>query len=146
MSRKNTSVVNTLATLADSIGATAASLWPRSIASLEANRLVADGYRAKEECDVYFLVSFDDTVPDDAVAAMRAAGFAVRELANPPGGFITVRARVRLGAYELSMAGARLDRVVATFDGFATVIGAARPTSEDATRPVSAASRSVAAV
>ena len=146
MSGKNTSVANTFATLADSITATAASLWPRSIASLETNRLVADGYPAKEVCDVYFLVSFDGAVPDDAVAAMRAVGFAVREQGSVPGGFITVRTRVRLGAYELSMAGARHDRVVAAFDGFATVIGAARPTLEEVARPGRVASRSVAAM
>jgi hypothetical protein len=146
MSRKNSSFARVMATLADSIAATAASLWPRSTASIEAHRLIADGYPAKQVCDVYFLVSFDGSVPDGVLATMRSAGFAVREQGGSPGGFVTVRARVRLGAYSLSMAAARLDRIAESFDGFSTVIGAARPTNDDAARAVRVPSRSVAAI
>lgn len=146
MSSRNSSFARVVALLADSIAATAASLWPRSTASREASRLVNDGYPAKQICDVYFLVSFDGGVPDDAMATMRAAGFVVREQSGAPGGFVTVRARVRLAAYDLSIASARLDRIAEAFDGFSTVIGAARPTNEDAARAVRVPSRSVAAV
>ena len=146
MSRKKGSFAHVVATLADSVIATAASLWPRSTASLETNRLIADGYPAKEVCDVYFLVSFDGAVPDGALVDIRSAGFVVREESGSPGGFVTVRARVRLAAYELSMAAARLDRIAESFDGFSTVIGAVRPTNEDAPRPVRVSSRSVAAI
>lgn len=117
------------ADLADSIAATIASLWPRSAASLESRRLVGDGYPAGEVCDVHFLVSFDDTMPDDALVAIRAGGFAIRDQGDPIRGFITVRRSVRLGAYELSLAGARLDRIAARFGGFATVICATPPAS-----------------
>jgi hypothetical protein len=146
MSSRNSSFANLMTTLTDSVVAIAASLWPRSTASLEANRLIADGYPAKQICDVYFLVSFDGTVPDGALAAIRGAGYAIPEQGGSSSGFFTVRARVRLGAYDLSMAGARLDRIAEAFDGFSTVIGAARPASEDATRPVRAPNRSVATV
>lgn len=146
MSSRNSSLARVVAILADSVTATAASLWPRSTASLEANRLIADGYPAKQICDVYFLVSFDSTAPDGALVDMRGAGFAVREQSGALGGFVTVRARVRLAAYELSMAAARLERIAESFDGFSTLIGAARPTNEDAARPVRVASRSVAAI
>ncbi len=139
------SFARAVALLSDSIFASAAALWPRSTASLEANRLVNDGYPAKEICDLYFLVSFDGGVPDGVLATMRAAGFAVREQSGSPGGFVTVRTRVRLGAYDLSMAAARLDRIARVFDGFSTVIGAARPTNEDAPRPVRVPGRSVTA-
>jgi hypothetical protein len=146
MSSNKSSFARVMATLADSIVATAASLWPRSTASLEANRLIGDGYAAKQVCELYFLVSFDGAVPDAALATMRAEGFALREQSGTQGGFVTVRARVRLAAYDLSMAAARLDRIAEAFDGFSTVIGAARPANEDAARPVRVSSRSVAAI
>jgi hypothetical protein len=137
------SIAGVLSELADGIAATVASLWPRSVASLEANRLVGDGYPAGEVCDVHFLVSFDDTMPDDALVAIRAGGFAIRDQGDPVRGFITVRRRVRLGAYQLSLAGSRLDRIAARFGGFATVICATPPANEDATRPVTVSRRSV---
>jgi hypothetical protein len=131
------SLVRIMLLLGDSIVAAVASLWPRSAASLEARRLAADGYPAGKPADVYFLVSFDGAVPDDALAAIRAAGFAVRE---PPGagGFATIKTRLTLGAYELTMTAARLERIVARFGGFATLIGAARPAAEEAGRPARA--------
>lgn len=126
--------------LGDCLVATVASLWPRSAAAIEARRLIADGHPAGEPADVYFLVSFDGVVPDAALAAVRAAGFFIREPAQA-GGFVTIRTRIRLGAYDLMMIGKRLDRIVEAFGGFATLIGAARPASDDAARPVRAASR-----
>jgi hypothetical protein len=134
------SLASVMTVLGDSIVATVASLWPRSAAAIEARRLTADGYPRGEPADVYFLLSFDDAVPDDVLAAIRAAGFSVREPAQT-GGFATIRTRIRLGAFDLMMTGKRLDRIVESFGGFATLIGAARPTSEDATRPAAVASR-----
>jgi hypothetical protein len=124
----------------DSMVATVASLWPRSDAAIEARRLIADGYPKGEPADVYFLVSCDGVVPDELLAAVRAAGFSVREPAQA-GGFATIRMRIRLGAFALTMTGKRLDRMVEPFGGFATLIGAARPANEEAARPVRVASR-----
>ncbi|MFL5562525.1 MAG: hypothetical protein ACJ79K_13720 [Gemmatimonadaceae bacterium] len=131
------SLAQAMVLLGDSIVAALASSWPRSAAALEARRLVADGYPAGEPCDVYFLVSFDEAVPEDALAAIRAAGFSVREPAQA-GEFATIRARLTLGAYDLTMTGARLERIVARFGGFSTLIGAARPVSDESARPVRA--------
>jgi hypothetical protein len=132
MPSSTSGLVGVLAELADSIAATTASLWPRSVASLEVSRLVGDGYPAGEVCDVHFLVSFDERMPEDALVAIRAGGFAIRDQGDPIRGFITVRRRVRLGAYQLSLAGARLDRIAGRFGGFATVICATPPANEDA--------------
>ena len=133
MSSEN-SVAHTMVLLGDRIVAAFASSWPRSAAALEARRLVADGYPAGKPCDVYFLVSFDDAVPDDALAAIRAAGFSVREPLGASG-FATIRARLTLGAYDLTMTGTRLERIAARFGGFSTLIGAARPAGEEAAWP-----------
>jgi hypothetical protein len=139
-------IASVLAELADGIAATMASLWPRSAASLEANRLASDGHPAGEVCDVHFLVSFDDAMPDEALMAIRAGGFAIREAGDPIRGFITVRRRVRLGAYALSLAGARLDRIAARFGGFATVICATPPASEDSPRAAAVSRRTASPV
>jgi hypothetical protein len=146
MSSNNSSLASVLAELADGIAATLASLWPRSAAALEAGRLVADGYPAGEVCDVHFLVSFDEATPDAALTAIRAGGFAIREQGDPVRGFITVRRQVRLGAYQLSLAGARLDRIAAGFGGFATVICATPPTNDDVARAVVSSRRSISPV
>ena len=134
------SLARIMTVLADSTFAAVASLWPRSAAAIEARRLIADGYPRGKPADVYFLVSFDGAVPDDALSAIRVAGFAIREPAQG-GDFATIRTRIRLGAFELMMTGKRLDRIVESFGGFATLIGAARPSSEDNARPVAMASR-----
>jgi len=118
------------ALLTDSVAATFAALWPWSAASVEVRRLAADGYPAGERADVFFLISFDAPPPDAALRAVRAAGFMIREPA-PVSGFLTVRAPIRLGAYDLMIAGSRLDRLVARYDGFATLIGAARRDDEE---------------
>jgi hypothetical protein len=128
MSRKS-SFARAMILLGDSIAAALASLWPRSAASIEARRLIADGHPAGELADVYYLVSFDESAPDAALAAIRAVGFSIRE-PGPLSGFVTVRARMRLSAYDLTMVGAQLDHTVEEFSGFATLIGAARPTSD----------------
>ena len=129
------SLARIMTVVGDSAVATVASLWPRSAAAIEARRLIADGYPRGKPADVYFLVSFDGAVPDDALVAIRVAGFAIREPAQG-GDFATIRTRIRLGAFELMMTGKRLDRIVESYGGFATLIGAARPTSEDVARPV----------
>ena len=129
------SLANVMTVLGDSVVATVASLWPRSAAAIEARRLIADGYPRGEPADVYFLVSFDGAVPDDALAAIRIAGFSIRE-SGQGDDFATIRTRIRLGAFALTMTGKRLDRIVESHGGFATLIGAARPASEDAARPV----------
>ena len=121
----DSSFARVMALLADSAAATFASLWPWSAASIEVRRLAADGYPAGETADVFYLVSFDAPPADDAVRAVRAAGFSIRDPA-PLSGFLTVRATIRMGAYELMIAGSRLDRLVARYDGFATLIGAGR--------------------
>ena len=120
--------------LADSIAATAASLWPWSAASVEARRIAADGYTAGELADVYYLVSLEDAAPEAALAAIRAAGFSVRE-PGPLSGFVTVKVRIHVGAYDLTIAGARLDHIAEQFGAFATLIGAARTSSEEPARP-----------
>lgn len=129
--------------LGDSVAGAAAALWPWSTASVEARRLALDGHAAGTITDIYYLVSFDGAAPDTAVAAIRAAGFIVRDPA-PESGFITVLARIRLGAYDLTIAGLRLDRIAEAFDGFATLIGAGRMTSEDPARSPAPTRRAVA--
>ena len=129
-----------LTLLGDSLAAAVASLWPWSTASVEARRLRLDGHAVGAVTDIYYLVSFDDAVPDAALAAIRGAGFIVRDPAAPSG-FVTVRARIRLGAYDLTIAGTRLERIVESYDGFATLIGAARMSNEEPARAVSPGSR-----
>jgi hypothetical protein len=126
----DSSLARVMALLADSTAATFASLWPWSAASVEVRRLAANGYPAGERADVFYLVSFDAPPPDDALRAVRAAGFSIREPA-PSSGFLTVRAAIRMGAYDLMIVGSRLDRLVARYDGFATLIGAGRLEREE---------------
>src|SRR5690242_1440137 len=96
-----------LTLLGDTVAAAAASLWPWSTAAVEARRLARDGHATGTITDIYFLVSFEGAAPDAALAAVRAAGFIVRDPA-PQSGFVTVRARIRLGAYDLTIVGQRL--------------------------------------
>ena len=132
-----------MALLADSVAATAASLWPWSAASIEARRIAADGYAAGEPADVYYLVSIEGAAPETALAAIRAAGFVVREPA-PLSGFVTVKVRIHIGAYDLTIAGARLDHIAEQFGAFATLIGAARTTNEEPARAAVPSRRAVA--
>ena len=144
MSSKN-SFRSVMTVLADSVAATAASLWPWSSAAVEARRIVADGYPAGEVADVYYLVSFDGAASDEALAAIRFAGFAVREPAAQSG-FVTVKARIHIGAYDLTIAGARLDHLADEFGAFATLIGAARTTNEESGRAVEVSGRRAVAI
>ena len=104
-----------------------AAVWPRSMARWEVERLTADGYPAGEPCDVEFSLAFDDGLADVALPAVRHAGFVVDDRAKAERGFVTVRGRVRLRAYDLSRAAARLDRLVAPYGGSAAVIGPSSP-------------------
>ena len=144
-STSKSSIASGLTLLGDSLAAAAASLWPWSTASVEARRLRLDGHASGAATDIYFLVSFDDAAPDAALAALRGAGFTVRDSARQSG-FVTVRARLRLGAYDLTMASARLERTVEAFGGFSTLIGAARMSSEEPARAAAPGGRRVAAV
>jgi hypothetical protein len=130
--------------LTDSIAASLASLWPWSTASVEARRLAHDGHALGTPTDIYYLLSFDDVAPDAALAALRRAGFLVRD-PTPQSGFVTVRARIRLGAFALTITGTRLDRIVEQFDGFATLIGAGTLRSAEEVRAPSGPGRRVAA-
>ena len=129
----------------DSVAAVLAALWPWSTSSVEARRLALEGYATGAVADIYYLVSFEEAIPDVALAAIRGAGFTVRDPA-PKSGFLTVRAQIRLGAFALTIAGARLGRVVEQFGGFATLIGAAHMTSDESPRAVPRSSRRVAAI
>ena len=131
--------------LADSIAATASSLWPWSAASVEARRIAADGHAAGELADIYYLVSFDDGASESALAAIRAAGFTVRE-PGPLSGFLTVKARIHIAPYDLTIAGARLDHIAEQFGAFATLIGAARTSNDEPTRAVPARSHRAVAI
>jgi len=130
---------------ADCIAATSASLWPWSAASVEARRLAHDGYAPGTPADIYYLVSFDDVAPDAALSALRSAGFLVRDSAAQSG-FLTVRARIRLSAFALTIAGTRLDRIAEQFDGFTTLIGAGTMASSEGARVAARAGQSVAAM
>ena len=131
--------------LGDRITAALTSLWPWSTASVEARRIALDGHAIGTITDVYYLVSFDDPAPDSARAAIRAAGFTVGDPA-PQSGFVTVRASIRLGAYDLAIADLRLERIAGAFGGFATLIGAARMTSEETARAEPPRSRHAIAI
>ena len=131
--------------LGDSVAAALAALWPWSTSSVEARRLALNGYETGAVADIYYLVSFDDPIPGGALAAIRGAGFTVRDPASQTG-FLTVRVQIRLGAFALTIAGARLDRIVEQFGGFATLIGAAHMSKDEAPRAVPRSSRRVAAI
>ena len=110
----------------DTIIALAEAAWPRSMSSREIERLAGDGYEAGSVHEMYFLLSFERPELDALRERLQRAGFTI-----PDGGglesFITVRTPVRLRAFELSLVNARLDRLVAPWDGFATLIGPAAP-------------------
>lgn len=117
------------ARVADLARGTISAVWPRGTAGFEMSRLLDEGYTSGERCDVAFSVSFDD--PATAAAAAQA----VRE-ARVPGavgyvvdttqlarGFITVQERLRLRAFDLACATARLERIVGRYEGFVALIG-----------------------
>lgn len=125
MSKLTTRIAAAAAETTDAVVALVEAAWPRSMTSREIERLTLDGYPKGDRCDVYFLVSFDAPDWERALDALQAAGFVVRDANVGVGAFVTVRTRVRLRAFELSLAGARLDRVVARYGAFATLIGPA---------------------
>lgn len=131
--------------LADSVNAALSVVRPWSTSSVEARRLALDGYPKGSLADIYYLVSFDETPPDAALAALRGAGFSVRDPASHSG-FLTVKTRIRMGAFDLTLASARLDRIVDEFSGFATLIGAGRATSDEPARAVAKSTQRVAAI
>lgn len=109
----------------DAIIALVEAAWPRSMTSREIERLTLDGYPAGRHCDVYFLLSFDTADWESALDDLHAEGFMVRDTSASVGAFVTVKTRIRLNAFALSLAGARLDRVAARHAGIATLIGPA---------------------
>lgn len=128
-----------VADVADTGVALFAAVWPRSMAKFEISRLAADGYTAGQTYDVDFSVALENERADAALPAMREAGFTVgggarlgdgsRKAAD---GFVTVRRRVRLRAYDLSREQARLNRLASRFGGWAAVIGPSTPPAEAA--------------
>ena len=109
----------------DAVVALIEAAWPRSMPSREIGRLTHDGYPAGAACDVFFLLSFDGGSWESALDELNAAGFMVRDGAGNGGAFVTVKTRIRLRSFELSLAGARLERIVTPHGGFSTLIGPA---------------------
>ena len=105
------------------LAAAAAASWPRSLASREVERWVGDGFERGAPVVVEYLLSFDGPVSAATLGALQRAGFALGESSNVEGGFMTVRATMKLNAYALEWNALRLDRVVAPFEGYAAVIG-----------------------
>jgi hypothetical protein len=107
--------------------------WPRSLAAREVERLAEDGYVIGEACDVDFALALDTPeLADMALSAIALAGFTALARHPDAHGFVTVRAPVRLRAYDLVRATSRLNRAVWRYGGFAEVIGPAAPaTAED---------------
>lgn len=119
---------NRLAALAadttDTVVALVEAAWPRSILSREIDRLASEGYEPGSVHEVYFLLSFDTPGWEHLLGQLQHEGFSIRE-GGPLGPFVTVKTAVRLRAFELSLVGSRLDRVVAKYGGFSTLIGPA---------------------
>lgn len=134
---KLTSRITTVAReTTDALVALVEAAWPRSMTSREIERLTLDGYPAGRHCDIYFLLSFDTADWESALDDLHAEGFMVRDTSATVGTFVTVKIRIRLNAFELSLAAARLDRVAARHAGIATLIGpalAARASAADST-------------
>lgn len=103
------------------------ALWPRGTASYEMTRLLEEGYTSGEQCDVAFSVYFaDPSMAAAAARAIRAARYTV-DTTQAERGFITVQETVRLRAFDLALAIARLERVVAGYEGFVALIGPTQP-------------------
>jgi hypothetical protein len=95
-------------------------------------RLAEDGYAVGEICDVDFSLAFDTPeLVDMALAAVYLQGFTVLDRTQAERGFATVRASVRLRAYDLVRAASRLNRAVWRYGGFGAVIGPAAPAVHD---------------
>lgn len=106
--------------------------WPRSLAAREVGRLAEDGYEIGEVCDVDFSLAFDGPERIDmALAAVNLHGFTVLDRTQAQRGFATVRAAVRLRAYDLVRATSRLNRAVWRYGGFGAVIGPAESVAHE---------------
>lgn len=92
----------------------------------EVERLADEGYAAGTECDVEFVVAFDAETAERAIPAVRLAGFDVGDSTHSARGFVTVRRRVRLDAFEIARAMTQLTRAVARYGGFAEIVGPSR--------------------
>jgi hypothetical protein len=116
----------------DAATAVLSAAWPRSLAAREVERLADDGYAVGEICDVDFSLAFDTPeLVEMALAAVYLQGFTVLDRTQAERGFATLRAAVRLRAYDLVRATSRLNRAVARYGGFGTVIGPARPATPE---------------
>jgi hypothetical protein len=115
----------------DIASAALAAAWPRSLAAREVGRLTEDGYTAGEVCNVDFALALDrPELADMALSAAALAGFTPLDRTPDAHGFVTMRAPVRLRAYDLVRAASRLNRAVKRYGGFAEVIGPERRAPE----------------
>ena len=120
------------ADVVDAATAVLSAAWPRSLAAREVERLAHDGYAVGEMYDVDFSLALDTPeLVDMALAAVYLQGFTVLDRTQTARGFATVRATVRLRAYDLVRAASRLNRAVWRYDGFGAVIGPAAPATQD---------------
>lgn len=119
--------------LADAGVAALEALWPRSAAAREVERLTRDGFEPGALYEVDFSVSFDEESAEEAMSAVRDAGFAIVGRVGSPRVFLIVRASMPLRAFHLSRAVALLDRLVTPFFGYATLLapGARLPAAPD---------------
>lgn len=115
--------VSLAADVADIGTAALSALWPRSMASREMERLAEQGYIIGAEYEVDFILSFDETTADEALAAVRNAGFVVTERTRSTFCYATARRRIPLRAYHLDRATSLLQRVVAPYYGYASPLG-----------------------
>lgn len=112
----------------DIANAVLSAAWPRSLATREMERLVADGYTHGAVVNVDFAVAVESGDRAElALSAAALAGFHPLERIPDAHGFVTVRAPVRLRAYDLVRAASRLNRAVYRYGAFAEVIGPAEP-------------------
>jgi hypothetical protein len=120
------------ADVVDAATAALSAAWPRSLAAREVERLADDGYPVGEICDVDFSLAFDaPDLVDMALAAVHLQGFTVLDRTQAERGFVTVRAAVRLRAYDLVRATSRLNRAVWRYGGFGAAIGPAGPAAHE---------------
>jgi hypothetical protein len=116
------------ADVVDAASAALTAVWPLSLAAREMERLAGDGYAIGQVCEVDFSLALDmPELSDMALSAAMLAGFTMVDSGQASRGFVTVRAPVRLRAYDLLRATSRLNRAVSRYGGFAEAIGPASP-------------------
>jgi hypothetical protein len=124
------------ADVVDAATAVLTAAWPRSMVAREVERLAEDGYAIGELCDVDFSLAFETPeFIDMALAAVLLEGFTVLDRSQITRGFATVRAPIRLRAYDLVRATSRLNRVVSRYGGFGAAIGPAEPAAPVTNHP-----------